>query len=199
MGVEARRGHKRGGGDPLTETSSSSALRRVESREEVDAAVTLAWEYGQWMVQVAKREYGIDAEAESEQGLGSSIDQLLAPRGRLYLVEVDGVPVGLGGLKPVSDEIAEIKRIYLRPSARGHGLGRQLLDQLLTDARELGVKLVRLESAAFMPEARSLYRSVGFKEVPAFSGEFAAIPGAQEIQVFMALCLDNAEETPDTA
>lgn len=193
MGVQARFRHKRGRRDPVTEARSTAALRLAESDEAIRAALVLAREYGAWAVQVAKREYGIDAQAESELGLSTSIDELLVPRGRLYLVELENAPVGLGGLRPVSDEIAEIKRMYVRPSARGRGLGRQLLERLLADARLLGFDLVRLESAAFMPEAHALYRSAGFEVVPPYDGrEFAAIHGADEIQVFMALHLDDA-------
>ena len=118
MGVQARFRHKRGRRDPVTEARSTAALRLAESDEAIGAAFVLAREYGAWAVQVAKREYGIDAQAESELGLSTSIDELLVPRGRLYLVELENAPVGLGGLRPVSDEIAEIKRLYVRPSAR---------------------------------------------------------------------------------
>jgi GNAT superfamily N-acetyltransferase len=163
---------------------------RAGSVVEIAAVVALAEEYGAWAVNVAKSEYGIDAQAESEQGLSTSIDELLQPRGRLYLAEIDGAPVGLGGLKPASEEIAEIKRMYVRPSARGRGVGRKLLDRLLDDAREVGFRLVRLESATFMREAQALYRSVGFELVGPYEGrEFAAIAVAEEIQVFMALVL----------
>ena len=167
-------------------------LSRVGSDVEIEAAVALAKEYGAWAVRVAKTEYGIDAEAESEHGLSTSIEELLQPRGRLYLAELDGIPVGLGGLKPVSDEIVEIKRMYVQPAARGHGIGRALLQRLLDDARELTFRVVRLESAAFMGEAHALYRSFGFEDVPPYEGrEFEAVAGAEEIQVFMALDLDK--------
>ena len=62
--------------------------------------MALAREYDAWAVEQAKREYGIDAQVESEQGSAPSIDELLVSRGRLYLVERVGVPVGLGGVKP---------------------------------------------------------------------------------------------------
>jgi GNAT superfamily N-acetyltransferase len=190
VGVEARRRHQRLGRNRVT--PSRSGLRIVDSEEAIRSAIALAREYGAWAVEQAKREYGIDAQAESEQGLSTSIDELLVPRGRLYLVEREGVPVGLGGLRPISDELAEIKRMYVRPSARGQGLGRQLLEQLLADARALEFRLVRLESAAFMPEAHALYRSAGFKYIPPYEGrEFADIPGAEGIQVFMALQLEE--------
>jgi GNAT superfamily N-acetyltransferase len=160
-------------------------LRRVQASADAADAVTLAKEYGEWAVQVARTEYGIDARAESQQGLSTSIEELLQPRGRLYVAEIDQSPVGLGGLNPISEEIAEIKRMYVRPEARGHGVGRMLLQQLVTDARELAFRLVRLESAAFMREAHALYRSFGFEDVPPYEGrEFADVPGAEEIQVF---------------
>lgn len=107
--------------------AGQARLRRVVSRSETQLAVALAKEYGEWSVRVAKTEYGIDAEAESELGLSTSIEELLQPRGRLYLAEVRDIAVGLGGLKPVTDELGEIKRMYVRPSARGLGLGRALL------------------------------------------------------------------------
>ena len=190
VGVETRRWHQRVRGNRLT--PSRSVLRVVDSEQAIGSAIALAREYGAWAIDQAKREYGIDAQAESEHGLSSSIDELLVPRGRLYLVEHESVPLGLGGMKPVSDEIAEIKRMYIRPSARGHGLGRQLLEQLLADARALEFRLIRLESAVFMLEAHALYRSAGFTDVPPYEGrEFADIPGAAEIQVFMALQLEE--------
>lgn len=165
-------------------------LRRVDSTEDVAAAVALAKEYGNWAVRVAKVEYGIDAEAESERGLSTSIAELLQPPGCLYLAELAGKPVGLGGLKAVSAEIGEIKRMYALPSARGRGIGRTLLRRLIDEARELGYVVIRLESAAFMREAHALYRSFGFKHVAPYEGrEFEAVPGAEEIQAFMELSL----------
>jgi ribosomal protein S18 acetylase RimI-like enzyme len=143
----------------------------------------------------ANAEYGIDVEAESQRGLSTSIEELLQPRSRLYLAEKGPNLVGLGGLKSVSDEIAEIKRLYVRSSARGRGVGRVLLQQLLADARELGFRVVRLESAAFMREAHGLYRSFGFEDIAPYEGrEFAAVEGAMEIQVFMALNLESATQ-----
>ena len=166
-------------------------LRRVGGQQDLRSARALAKEYGHWAAQIAKAEYGIDAKAQTEHGLSSSIDELLLPRGRLYVAYVEGVAVGIGGLKPVSHEVAEIKRMYVRPSARGRGVGRALMRKLLADVRELDFRIVRLESAAFMTASHELYRSVGFVDVPSFEGsEFAAIPGATDIQVFMQLDLD---------
>jgi hypothetical protein len=73
--------------------------------------------------------------------------------------------------------------------------GGALITKLLADARTLDFRVARLESAAFMSASHALYRSVGFTEVEPFEGsEFAAIPGAAEIQIFMELRLDAASE-----
>lgn len=141
---------------------------------------------------MAKSEYGVDAESETEEGLSTSLDELLAPPASLYLAELDGSAVGLGGVKSVTPDVAEIKRMYVRPSARGRGIGRALLAWLVEDARALGARSVRLESAGFMVEAHTLYRSFGFAAIEPFAGrEFEDVPGAEEIQVFMALNLDG--------
>jgi GNAT superfamily N-acetyltransferase len=153
-------------------------------------AIALALEYGRWAAQVAKVEYGIDADAETETGLSTSIEDLLGPRCCLYVAEAHDEPLGIGGLKAVSNDVAEMKRVYVRPEARGLGIGRMLVARVIEDARGFGFRSIRLESAAFMREAHALYRAFGFVEIAPYAGrEFEGIPGAEEIQVFMALDL----------
>ena len=165
-------------------------LRRVDSLESAGPAIGLALEYGRWAARVAKDQYGIDADAETEQGLSTSLDELRGPRCRLYIAEAEGAAVGIGGLKAVSAATAEIKRVYVRPQARGLGVGRALVGRLIEDARELGFDSIRLESAAFMREAHNLYRRFGFTEIAPYEGrEFEGIAWAEAIQVFMTLDL----------
>jgi GNAT superfamily N-acetyltransferase len=83
-------------------------------------------------------------------------------RAWLYLAEIEGEPVGMGALRPLAPDVAEIKRMYVRPSARGLGVGRAILQRLIDDARGLGYKTIHLDSAPFMHEAHALYRSFGF-------------------------------------
>lgn len=88
----------------------------------------------------------------------------------------------------MSDDVAEIKRMYVAPSARGLGVGTTILTRLIDDAREFDYGTIRLESAAFMHDAHALYRRFGFVEIEPFAGrEFEHIRGAAAIQVFMAL------------
>ena len=73
--------------------------------------------------------------------------------------------VGCGGLFPVSPDSVELRKMYLLPEARGKGLGKTLLTQLLAEARRLGYKRVVLETNSVLKEAIALYRSFGFAPV----------------------------------
>ena len=89
--------------------------------------------------------------------------QFAPPAGRLLLVIEDDAVLGCGGLRPIAPGVAEIKRMYLRPAARSRGLGRQLLDALLTTARQEGYLEVRLDTDGLMPAVLRLYRAAGFQ------------------------------------
>ena len=78
--------------------------------------------------------------------------------------------MGIACLKALTDSIGEVKRMYVRPEARGQELGRELLTRLLEEARQIGYERVRLDSARFMTDAHKLYRSAGFHEIEAYEG-----------------------------
>jgi GNAT superfamily N-acetyltransferase len=116
------------------------------------------------------------------------LNELLAHGGRLYVAEVDGEAIGVGGLKRLSDTVGEIKRMFVRPTARGLGVGRAIIGQLIDDARALGYETVYLESASFMHPAHALYRSVGFVPSESYPGrEFEGAP--HDVSVFLRLDL----------
>jgi GNAT superfamily N-acetyltransferase len=98
------------------------------------------------------------------------LDWFMQPKGCLLLGYVDDQPMGIACLKPLTDSIGEVKRMFVRPEARNRGLGRALLDRLLEEARQIGYKRVRLDSARFMTEAHQLYRKSGFREIEAYEG-----------------------------
>jgi GNAT superfamily N-acetyltransferase len=81
----------------------------------------------------------------------------------------DEQPVGCGGLQKLDDETAEVRRIYLAEEARGHGIGRRLLDALEQHARDLGYARVRLTTGDGQPEALGLFRSAGYEEIVPFT------------------------------
>ena len=99
-----------------------------------------------------------------------------APPGGAFVVGwEDGEPVACGGILRYDEATAEIRRMYVAPSARGRGLSRLLLAALEDEARELGYELVRLETGDRQPEAIKLYVSSGFEPIPRF-GPFVDDP-----------------------
>jgi len=100
-----------------------------------------------------------------------------APDGCLLLARSGEAVVGCAALRRVDDITAEMKRVYLRPVARGTGLGRLLVTAVLTEARRLGYQRVCLDVLPEFTSAQALYRSLGF--VPAAPVSFNPVPGTQ--------------------
>lgn len=83
----------------------------------------------------------------------------------------DGEPIGCGALKLPDGAPAEIKRLWVADDARGLGLGRRLLADLESRAAAAGHRVVRLDTNRTLTEAIALYRSTGYREIPAFNDE----------------------------
>ena len=109
---------------------------------------------------------GVDLDEEIAKG---PPPDLVPPNGVLLLARADGEPAGLGGVRHLDTEIAEVKSMYVAPAFRGTGLGRQILARLDEIAIEHGCRAVRLDTSDYLTPAVGLYRSAGYREVPAYN------------------------------
>jgi DNA-binding MarR family transcriptional regulator/GNAT superfamily N-acetyltransferase len=96
---------------------------------------------------------------------------LRPPSGLLLLATLRGQAVGIGGLRFDGDRVAEVKRMWVAPIARGLGLGRRILTDLEGSAGQRGVRVLRLETNHALTEAIGLYKSAGYREVAPFNDE----------------------------
>jgi GNAT superfamily N-acetyltransferase len=98
-------------------------------------------------------------------------EDLTPPSGLLLVATLHGEPVGCGALRFHGTAPAEVKRMWVSPAARGLGVGRRLLAELEERARATGVRVLHLETNRSLEAAVALYRSAGYREVPAFNDE----------------------------
>lgn len=90
------------------------------------------------------------------------------PAGATWLAELDGVIVGGGAYRRLSDGICELKRLYVADAARGQGVGRRLTQALMDDATAQGFTVMQLDTADRLSEATALYAAMGFVTCPPY-------------------------------
>lgn len=106
---------------------------------------------------------GIDLSFQNfEKELQALGGQYSAPEGALILAYLDDNAVGCVGVRRLEADIAELKRMYVKPEARRHGIGVGLLERALENAVILGYQRIRLDTLAHMTKAQELYRRFGF-------------------------------------
>ena len=167
----------------LAPLSSTQRERLVAAMHEVERLLTVA------SVQITSidpehpdaqyclAEYVAELNRRSERGFDPSVGatalphEVRPPAGEFFVAYLHGEAVGCGAVKHHEDAPAEIKRMWISPTARGLGLGRRLLERLETCARARGARVAHIETSAVLVEALSLYRSTGWVEVTAFNDE----------------------------
>jgi ribosomal protein S18 acetylase RimI-like enzyme len=138
-------------------------LAPVRHAEEIGAAAALFREYADWL--------GIDLSFQGfEAELASLPGKYAPPTGELMLAcSPAGDALGCVAVRPLEGlTICEMKRLYVRPAARGLGIGAALVGAIITSAEELGYAEMRLDTLPTMPEAFALYERFGFLQIPAY-------------------------------
>ena len=146
----------------------------VRDETEADEVRLLVQDYIGWLFTV----YADHAEAIETylavQNVAGQMRELLTrfapPSADCLLARLDGVPVGVAMTKRYSDTICEMNRGYVRDQARGHGVGRKLVEEILATGKALGYQQMMLEVGPRHTEATALYRSFGFIEAQDLDG-----------------------------
>jgi GNAT superfamily N-acetyltransferase len=115
----------------------------------------------------------LDLDLEAEIAAGPPRD-LVPPGGVLLIARVDDEPAGLGGVRHLETEVAEIKSMYVDPAYRGRGLARGLLSELERIARHHGCRATRLDTSDYLTGAVALYRSAGYLQAPDYNANLKA-------------------------
>ena len=156
---------------------------QVETPEHLESIRELFREYFQFICDYL----GVDL---GYQGVAAELAALpgyyAPPRGRL-LIALDGEqPAGCVALRAMEGDACEIKRMYVKPAYQGQGLGRALGERVIEEARQIGYKLIRLDTAERLTAARQLYTSLGFCERAPY---YQVPPDVLRQTVFMEMSL----------
>jgi putative acetyltransferase len=114
-----------------------------------------------------------------------AIDRLAEPDTRFFIAETDGTALGCGAIMLVGKSYAEVKRVYVAPAGRGLGLAKRLIARLEEETLRNGLRLLRLETGRYQPEALGLFEAMGFK----LCGSFGDYPSDDPNSIFMEKAL----------
>jgi putative acetyltransferase len=101
--------------------------------------------------------------------------QVAAGDGAFVIAYVNGSAAGCGAVRRLDETTAELKRMYVEPAVRGHGIGQAIVEALEGEARQLGIKRVVLETGTRLAAALALYQRMGYTPIPLF-GEYLSSP-----------------------
>lgn len=145
----------------------SVEIAPVRTENEVKAVAVLVWEFFDYLRRdFADRAEMIDTYLEVQDVAGeldALLDRFTPPAGECLLARLSGAPVGTLMLKRRDRETCEMNRMWVRPEARGHGIGRRLIADLMAAARGMGFRVMKLEALDERIPAVPLYAKMGFR------------------------------------
>ena len=144
-------------------------VRITQATEHDLASVrSLYLEYLQWLIPSVEEVWGVRIEVTpadvADRDL-AAVQQFMPPTGRLLLASDETSVIGCACVRTIRPSLAEIKRVYVRPSGRGRGTARALIQTIIADLRGAGYRSIRLDTGTFMTAAQKLYRSLGFADI----------------------------------
>jgi putative acetyltransferase len=145
------------------------------SSDEIDQARELFKEYAAGL--------GIDLCFQNfEKEVAQLPGDYAPPDGRLMLAFYHGDLAGCVALRKIDEGVCEMKRLFVREKFRGAGLGRQLTNNVIQNARNIGYERMRLDTLpGKMDKAIALYREIGFKEIEPYYNN--PVPGAMFMEL----------------
>ena len=153
---------------------TSPAIEHAASPDDVEAVRRLFVEY--------QESLGVDL---CFQGFDRELAELpgdyVPPAGCLLVARAEDGIVACVALRRLDLETCEMKRLYVRPTQRGLGLGRALAEAVIAEAREIGYRRMRLDTLPSMNEAQALYERLGFREIEPYTEN--PVPGARFLQL----------------
>jgi putative acetyltransferase len=132
---------------------------------------------------VGELEAVLSADYPPEQRHGLTLDSIFQPNVRFFLARLRGAAVGCGGVFLFPD-FAEVKRMYVRHTARGQGVADAILARIEAEAGRAGLPVLRLETGDRQIAAMRLYVRMGFRECPAFGAYARMAPQSIARSVF---------------
>lgn len=137
-------------------------VNAVRNDKDLQAVIALFYEYVAWLdLDLAFQ--GFEAEMSTMPG------KYAPPTGELLLARnTEEDALGCVALRPHSESICEMKRLWVRDTAKKLGVGKALVKAIIESARSLGYQRIRLDTLPRMTAAVAMYRSMGFVEIPAY-------------------------------
>jgi GNAT superfamily N-acetyltransferase len=143
---------------PQEGSATLIAIRAVRSLADLALAKRMIQEYADGL--------GVDLSFQDfAEELAALPGAYVPPKGGLWLALAGVAPAGCVALAPLADDACELKRLYVRPGARGSGIGRALAEAAIAQARKTGYARVRLDTLPQMGPAITLYQALGFEPI----------------------------------